>query len=170
MIFSITLQRNLHHPKMSSVQEQKNITWIKFSPEATIPTKGSKYSAGYDLYASQNVLISKRDRLLIPTDIGVKVPFGYYGRIAPRSGFTLKKKTDIGAGVIDADYRGKIGIIIFNHSDVDIMISKGDRIAQIIFEKIFIETERPNVILHSEETGNETERGSGGFGSTGGFN
>jgi dUTP pyrophosphatase len=155
---------------MSSVQNQNKITWIKFGDDAIIPTKGSKYSAGYDLYASLDAIIPKRDRLLVPTDIGVKVPFGYYGRIAPRSGFTLKKKTDIGAGVIDADYRGKIGVIIFNHSDVDIKVSKGDRIAQIIFEKIYIETEEPDVILHSDETQNETERGSGGFGSTGGFN
>ena len=150
--------------------DQKNITWIKFGDDATIPTKGSKYSAGYDLYSSSDFVIPKRDREIVKTQIGVKVPFGYYGRIAPRSGFTLKKKTDIGAGVIDADYRGEIGIIIFNHSDVDIKVSKGDRVAQIVFEKIFIETETPNVVIHSDETHNETERGSGGFGSTGGFN
>ena len=71
---------------MASVMDQKNITWIKFGDDATIPTKGSKYSAGYDLYSSSDFVIPKRDREIVKTQIGVKVPFGYYGRIAPRSG------------------------------------------------------------------------------------
>ena len=166
-------RRNLKNAKMSSVHDQNKITWIRFSDNATNPFKYSKYSAGYALYASEDVLIQQRGHITAPTDIGVKVPSGHYGRIAPCSRFTLNNNTDIRAGVIDADYSGKIEIIIFNHSDVDIKVKKGDPIAQIIFERIFNETEKPDVIRHSDETQNEIARGSGGsggFGSTGGFN
>lgn len=80
---------------------------------------------------------------------------------APRSGLAWKHSIDVGAGVIDADYRGPVGVILFNHSDVDFEVKAGDRIAQLIIEKI--------VTPEVEEVDDldATERGSGGFGSTG---
>lgn len=95
------------------------------------------------------------------TDIQIEVPFGTYGRVAPRSGLAWKNFIDVGAGVIDQDYRGNVGVILFNHSDVDFDVKKGDRIAQLICERIIY----PKVVQADSLT--ETQRGEGGFGSTG---
>ena len=65
----------------------------------------------------------------------MSIPLGCYGRIAPRSGLALKKFLDVGAGVIDADYKGEVGVLLFNFSDTDFEVNMGDRIAQIVFEK-----------------------------------
>ena len=81
--------------------------------------------------------------------------------VAPRSGLAWKHSIDVGAGVIDADYRGSVGVILFNHSDVDFEVKLGDRIAQLIIEKIIT----PEVM--EVEDLDCTERGVGGFGSTG---
>ena len=91
----------------------------------------------------------------------MSIPLGCYGRIAPRSGLALKKFIDIGAGVIDADYRGEIGVILFNFSDTDFAVNMGDKIAQIVFEKI--KTPKIKEVKSLEGT----ERGDDGFGSTG---
>ena len=76
----------------------------KLSNKATIPSRGSKLSAGYDLSAAYDIVVPARGKALVMTDLAVVIPDGCYGRIAPRSGFSWKKHTDIGAGVIDADY------------------------------------------------------------------
>lgn len=104
---------------------------------------------------------AKAGKLLVPTGISVAIPPGYYGRIAPRSGLALKNSIDVGAGVIDGDYRGKVGVILFNFDDQPFVISAGDRIAQLILEKY---AEAPVEVV---DTLPPTTRGSGGFGSTG---
>jgi dUTP pyrophosphatase len=83
------------------------------------------------------------------------------GSVAPRSGLAWKHSIDVGAGVIDADYRGPVGVILFNHADVDFEVKAGDRIAQLIIEKIMT----PDVM--EVEDLDSTVRGEGGFGSTG---
>jgi dUTP pyrophosphatase len=85
------------------------------------------------------------------------------GRIAPRSGLAAKHSIDTGAGVIDADYRGPLKVILFNFGDADFAIKQGDRIAQLIIERIYT----PNVVVVEKLA--ETVRGEGGFGSTGGY-
>ena len=70
------------------------------------------------------------------TGISVQFPTGLYAKIAPRSGLALKKFIDVGAGVVDADYRGEVGVVLFNHGDQDFEVKMGDRIAQLILEKI----------------------------------
>jgi len=85
------------------------------------------------------------------------------GRVAPRSGLAAKHSIDTGAGVIDADYRGEVKVILFNLSDNDFAIKEGDRIAQLIIERIYT----PDVVV--VEKLEESVRGAGGFGSTGGF-
>ncbi|MCO5585138.1 hypothetical protein L7F22_039070 [Adiantum nelumboides] len=132
-------------------------------PHAKAPTRGSALAAGYDLYASQNVIIPKGGRIVVPTGIRVAIPEGSYGRVAPRSGLASKHGIDCGAGVIDADYRGLLGVLLFNFGDSDFSINIGDRIAQLILEQIFT----PQVETVQSLT--ETVRGEGGFGSTGGF-
>ncbi|KAF5093324.1 hypothetical protein D0Z00_004119 [Geotrichum galactomycetum] len=90
------------------------------SATARAPTRGSAAAAGYDLYASQATVLPARGRALVPTDISIALPGPHtYGRVAPRSGLAFKHGIDTGAGVIDADYRGPVGVILFNHSDTD---------------------------------------------------
>ncbi|GMK54634.1 hypothetical protein CspeluHIS016_0112200 [Cutaneotrichosporon spelunceum] len=135
----------------------------RLAPEAIIPTRGSASAAGFDLYASQPTTVPARGKAMVDTDISIALPEGTYGRIAPRSGLAAKHSIDTGAGVIDVDYRGPIKVILFNFSDADFAISTGDRIAQLILEEVRL---APAVEVDDLDV---TERGEGGFGSTGGF-
>ena len=108
----------------------------RLSSNATLPTRGSEEAAGYDLYSAEDFVMSPRSKALINTDLQIAVPYGCYGRIAPRSGFAWKQHTDIGAGVVDSDYRGNVRILVFNLSDNNVTITQGDRIAQLVLEKI----------------------------------
>jgi dUTP pyrophosphatase len=89
------------------------------------------------------------------------LPEGIDGRIAPRSGLAAKHFIDTGAGVIDADYRGQVKVLLFNHADVDFQVKEGDRIAQLVLERIY--TPEVQEVPELEES----VRGAGGFGSTG---
>lgn len=131
------------------------------NPQANPPVRSTAEAAGYDLYALEEVKIPARGQASVKTGISLKIPAGYYGRIAPRSGLAAKHSIDVGAGVIDCDYRGEIIIILFNHSQHDLTLQKNDRAAQIIIEKIAT----PAVIVVDEL--DDTARGVGGFGSTG---
>ncbi|KAL3639202.1 hypothetical protein CASFOL_017109 [Castilleja foliolosa] len=133
----------------------------KLSDKAILPSRGSPFSAGYDLSSATETKVPSRGKALIPTDLSIAIPHGTYARIAPRSGLAWKHSIDVGAGVIDADYRGPIGVILFNHSDVDFEVKHGDRIAQLIIEKIL------TPVVTEVDDLDSTVRGSGGFGSTG---
>ncbi|KAG6626803.1 hypothetical protein CIPAW_15G077400 [Carya illinoinensis] len=133
----------------------------KLSKKAILPSRGSPLSAGYDLSSATEVKVPARGKALVPTDLSIAVPEGTYARVAPRSGLAWKHSIDVGAGVIDADYRGPVGVILFNHSDIDFEVKAGDRIAQLIIEKIMT----PEVT--EVEDLDATARGDGGFGSTG---
>ena len=128
---------------------------------AKLPVRGSKGAAGYDLHAAEKCVILANSRGVVKTGIAIEIPEGLYARIAPRSGLSVKKSIDVGAGVVDRDYRGEIGVVLINHSSKDFEVNVGDRIAQIILEQI----KTPEV----EEQANldQTERGEKGFGSTG---
>jgi dUTP pyrophosphatase len=99
----------------------------------------------------------------VKTDLAISCPAGTYGRVAPRSGLTVKKGVHVGAGVIDADYRGPVGVVLFNLGTEPLVIEHGDRIAQLILEQIVM---APVVDVGDGEL-EETVRGAGGFGSTG---
>ncbi|KAE8675273.1 Deoxyuridine 5'-triphosphate nucleotidohydrolase [Hibiscus syriacus] len=155
-------------PKLSQngVQEviQGSVSLLKvkrLSEKAVLPSRGSALAAGYDLSSATDTKVPARGKALIPTDLSISVPEGTYGRVAPRSGLAWKHSIDVGAGVIDADYRGPLGVILFNYSDVDFEVKVGDRIAQLIIEKIMT----PDVL--EVEDLDATTRGAGGFGSTG---
>ncbi len=95
---------------------------IKLDPEhpnAKLPTRGSALAAGYDLYASEDKVVPKRGRAAVQTGVRLAVPVGCYGRVAPRSGLASKHGIDVGAGVVDADYRGLLGVLLFNFTDED---------------------------------------------------
>ncbi|RYP76137.1 hypothetical protein DL771_001961 [Monosporascus sp. 5C6A] len=133
----------------------------KLSEKARLPTRGSAFAAGYDLYAGKATTVPARGKVLVDTDISIAVPAGTYGRIAPRSGLAAKHFIDTGAGVIDADYRGPVKVLLFNHSDADFAVAEGDRVAQLVVERIYT----PEVVEVAELE--ESVRGAGGFGSTG---
>ena len=129
---------------------------------AVLPTRGSHGAAGYDLYSVEDKLIASKDRAVVQTGLAIGVPPGSYGRIAPRSGLALKHGIDVGAGVVDADYVGEVGVVLFNHDyRSDFFVKRGDRIAQLVLECIY----RPDVVEVSETAC--TSRGGAGFGSTG---
>ena len=128
---------------------------------AILPRRASGGAVGYDLYCHEDVRILPGSRALVETGIAVVVPVGTYGRVAPRSGLAVKHGIQVGAGVIDPDYTGEVKVLLFNHGDGVFEAKRGDRVAQLVLERC----ETPPV----KEIGviEDTERGSGGFGSTG---
>ncbi len=137
---------------------------------ARVPQRGSPRSAGYDVYASEAVTIPATSlgedgavrvgRGLVATGLAVAIPDGLYGRVAPRSGLAVRHGIDVGAGVIDADYRDEVRILLFNFSADPFHIQPGDRVAQIVFERVA----EPEIV--TVDALDATER-AGGFGSTG---
>ncbi|CZT47946.1 probable dUTP pyrophosphatase [Rhynchosporium secalis] len=146
---------------VTKVSEQPPLLIKKLSDKARLPTRGSEFAAGYDIYAAKDTVVPSRGKVLVDTDISMAVPDGTYGRIAPRSGLASKHMIDTGAGVIDADYRGQVKVLLFNHGEKDFEVKEGDRIAQLILERIYT----PEVVEAKELE--ESVRGAGGFGSTG---
>ena len=137
----------------------------KLNENAIIPTYGTEYSAGADLYnlPDNTVTVQPHETVLIKTGIAVEIPEGYCGLIFARSGLATKKGLAPAnkVGVIDADYRGEIMVALHNHSDVSAVIEGGERVAQLAIVP-FLKAE----FEESSEL-SETVRGSGGFGSTG---
>ncbi|KAM9765909.1 deoxyuridine 5'-triphosphate nucleotidohydrolase, mitochondrial isoform 1-T1 [Menidia menidia] len=142
-------------------EEKPVLRFAKLSEHATTPTRGSAKAAGYDLYSAYDYSIAAMDKAIVKTDIQIAVPHGCYGRVAPRSGLAVKHFIDVGAGVVDEDYRGNVGVVLFNFGKDAFEVKKGDRVAQLVCERIFY----PDLV--EQETLDETERGAGGFGSTG---
>ena len=137
-----------------------SLYYEKITVNAFEPTKGSEDSAGYDLYSAYDYNIEPNNKEMIKTDLKIALPFGTYGRIAPRSGLAWFNSINVMGGVIDRDYRGNICVILFNHSNHVFNVKKGDRIAQLIVEMI-AKTRLIEAKLDS------TERKDKGFGSTG---
>jgi dUTP pyrophosphatase len=146
---------------MTSPESELKLCVKRLSKTAILPVRASAGAAGYDLASAHHVVVPARGKQIVPTDLAISLPAGVYGRIAPRSGLAWKHFIDVGAGVIDADYIGCVSVILFNHSDQDFKVAAGDRVAQLILEKIAIAT-----VVEVEELA-ATNRGSGGFGSTG---
>ena len=110
------------------------------SDMARVPTRGSPDMAGYDLYSTEEKIVPAHGKMVIDTQISIATPPGTYGQIAPRSGLAAKNMIATGARVIDADYRGIIFVLLFNHTDEDLKVKQGDRVAQLILEKIAVTT------------------------------
>ena len=94
----------------------------KLQNSAAIPKRATKDAAGYDIASVEETIVPAKGRTVVKTGLSIAIPDGCYGRIAPRSGLAVKKFIDIGAGVIDADYRGEIGVVMFSHSDEDLKV------------------------------------------------
>lgn len=145
------------------------VKFVKLNPKAHIPTQGSKMAAGYDLYAcipgdeKSFVHISPHSTVKIGTGLAIQPPNGYFGAIFARSGLATKQglRPANCVGVADYDYTGEYMVALYNDTNEKRIVHHGDRIAQLVFlpyaDEEFVEVENLN----------ETERGDGGFGSTG---
>ena len=144
----------------------------KLHDDSTLPTLGSEYAAGYDLYAYLNdkysmgnrrITIPPHGTLKIGTGILMAVPQGYFGAIFARSGLATKQSLRPAncVGVVDCDYRGEVIVALHNDSDVNKIVTHGDRIAQLVLLPY------QHMAIKAVNELDETERGEGGFGSTG---
>lgn len=133
----------------------------KFVSHAMMPRKGRYGDAGWDLSSAEDTVVPARSWKLIDTGIGITVPDGTYGRVAPRSGVSTKG-ISVNAGVIDKTYTGPVKVLLVNHGENEFFIKEGDRIAQLILEKIVEDCD----VVQVDEL-KETVRGNGGFGSSG---
>ena len=137
----------------------------KLHPSAKIPTYGSSHAAGLDLYTAidEPIMVRTLDRACIPTGISVQWDSDkWYLRVAARSGLSVRNQIDIGAGVIDYDYRGQINVVVINASPIDhFTVTPGMKIAQLIPTRY----DKAEIIEVDEL--DTTQRGDNGFGSTG---
>ncbi len=142
-----------------------HITQLPNSEGLPLPRYQTEHSAGVDLCAAveRETVVEAGKWALVPTGIAVAIPEGYEGQVRPRSGLALKHGIGMlnGPGTIDADYRGEIGIILFNFSGTPFTIRRGDRIAQLVFARL------EKAKLEKTDRLSETVRGAGGFGHTG---
>ena len=158
-----SLSSSSKKPKLSpsSPSDGALLRFVRLSDRAVVPSRGSLGAAGFDLCAAVDVVIPPGGRACVGTDLEVGIPEGYYGRVAPRSGLAIQHGIDVGAGVIDGDFRGPIGVVLFNHGHEEFKVSIGGRVAQLVVEKIYTGGAVRVDCLDA------TARGSGGFGSTG---
>lgn len=137
----------------------------KLNEKAIIPTYGTEFSAGADLYAciEEEITINPGETKLVPTGLAMEIPVGYGGFIYARSGLATKKGLAPAnkVGVVDADYRGEVMVALYNQSSTEQIIAPQERIAQLVIAP-FLKVE-----FNEVDELNETVRGEGGFGSTG---
>lgn len=133
----------------------------KLAKDAILPTRANKGDAGCDLYSYEDATIEAYSKVVVGTKIAIKFPTGHYGKISSRSGLSAKNSIEVGAGTVDIAYTGEIRVVLYNHSDTPYTVKKGDRIAQLILIKI----STPDIVEVEEL--DVTERGAGGFGSSG---
>lgn len=126
-----------------------------------LPRQATEGAAGFDLQSADYVILYPGQRLAIPTGFAWAIPLGQVGMIRPRSGLAVRNGIDVLAGVIDADYRGEVAVVLINHGDRPLDIEAGDRIAQMVVQPCMVGVTVECVELTS------TGRGNGGFGSTG---
>lgn len=129
----------------------------------SVPLYARDGDAGADLTASEDVFVPARGHHLVKTGIKIAIPYGYVGLVHPRSGLALKSGITVlnAPGTIDSGYRGEVGVILQNTTDVDFYVAKGTRIAQLVIQKVSI------VEFNVVDALTESDRGEGGFGSTG---
>jgi dUTP pyrophosphatase len=145
---------------VSADAEPRHLSFKRLDPGAILPTRGSSQAAGLDIFSIEAVVIEPKQRSLVRTGLAVAIPEGYYGRVAPRSGLATQKGLDVLAGVIDSDYRGEVRCLLYNAGDEAINLPAQSKICQLIIEKIIT----PSAVWSDEIS--DTDRGSGGFGST----
>jgi len=136
------------------------IRFKRLNKHATIPTRATEGSAGFDLYCTARVDLPPGQRLLLPAGIAVALPPGTCGQIWPRSGMATRQGIDRLAGLVDADYRGEVHVSLVNHGLDVAEFRPGDRIGQLVVVPVIVDAVEVDKL-------DDTERGSGGFGSSG---
>lgn len=149
---------------MEQIKSEVKLKFQKLSENAYTPVRGTKGSSGLDVFSPLDITISKRGDAMIPLDLRFEIPFGWDLAVYNKSGIATKKKLTKGAELIDSDYRGTVHIHFFNNSDVDVSIKKGDKISQLVMRPVWM-----GELEESDAISLDTERGEGGFGSTGKF-
>jgi dUTP pyrophosphatase len=134
---------------------------VRYTDDAVLPRRAHPEDAGWDLASAETLEIPVGGWRLVDTGLGITVPPGTYGRVAPRSGMSMKGIA-VNAGVIDRSYTGHVKVLLHNHSFVPFAVNKGDRVAQLVLERIAADAELVEVT-----TLEQSERGDGGFGSSG---
>lgn len=139
------------------------IKFIKLREGAHIPQKAHEDDAGFDLYASEDYLLPAHSFGCVPTAIAIELPRGFEAQVRPRSGLAAKYGVTVlnAPGTIDAGYRGEVKVILINHGEREFTITSGMRIAQIVLSPVL------EAVFVEADSLAETERGSGGFGSSG---
>jgi len=147
------------------IERPTNPIWVKVitDDDSLIPAYQTSGSAGCDLMSTDNVVIPSGSRLVVGTGLKMEIPSGFGAMVCSRSGLAAKHGIHVlnGNGIIDNDYIGEIKVILHNSGREDFIVKKGDRIAQLLFFPIF------QAIFQKAKTVSETDRGEGGFGSTG---
>ena len=139
-----------------------SVFFKKIDPKAILPSRNNMSDAGADLRSIENITIPPLSRALINTGLSLEIPYGFYGRIAPRSGLAVKHGIDVLAGVVDSSYRGPLGVVLYNtDKDNSFIVNIGDRIAQIIFEQHW------NFKMQEVSDLTDSDRSINGFGSSG---
>ena len=135
----------------------------RIHPEAVLPAYAHTSDAGMDVRSVADIVIAPGKRALVPTGLVMLLPPGYEAQVRPRSGLALKHGVTVlnTPGTIDSGYRGEVGVILANFGDTDFVVQKGDKIAQIVIAPVT----QPDIV--ESETIDSTDRGAGGFGSTG---
>lgn len=157
----------LPHEDGSGVRARSAIA-VQLSPKAELPSRANPTDAGADLRmylgpeeSVQNsfVVVKPKEQVLVDTGVAVKIPNGYAGFVMARSSMRNKSITSWGDGLIDSAYRGTIKVVISNQGDKDYVINNGDRIGQLVIQQV--------QLVEFVDIWNDTDRGTGGFGSTG---
>jgi dUTP pyrophosphatase len=142
----------------SKTQNKTELLIVKSEEQVKTPARASKESVGLDIYANSNHTVFPNQGQLINTGLMVKPPEGTYIRIAPCSGLSLKYNYNVLAGIIDPDFTGQIQVLLFNHGQYELSITKGDKIAQMIVESY------RKCSVKEVKTLEKTERNNMGFG------
>lgn len=164
VVYDLSLRGLITEQGQTSLPVSGGQSYLKvkaLSQTAKMPTRGSAHAAGYDMYASASISIPPQGRALVETGLSIAVPTDCYARIAPRSGLAVKNGIQTGAGVVDSDYRGEVRVLLFNQGDKEFVVNVGDRIAQMVLERVY------TPIVQQTDDLEESIRGAGGFGSTG---
>ena len=147
------------------IQVDVDIVQLTHGADLPLPAYATPDSAGMDLMAAvdESVSLAPSERMMIPTGIAIALPSGFEAQIRPRSGLALKNGLTLlnAPGTIDSDYRGEIGVILVNHSQETFMVEHGMRIAQMVVAPVL------QISWNAVSSLSESERGAGGFGSTG---
>ena len=149
-----------------TVEARVRVRRIPEGRDLPLPSRATEHAAGFDLRARVDgeVVVPPGGRLLVPTGIQIELPPGFEAQVRPRSGLALRHGVTLlnAPGTIDADYRGEVGVVVVNHGEASFVVKRGDRIAQLVVQRL------PEVVFEEVDVLAESARGAGGFGHTGG--